>query len=165
MQLKFKLVIIGVILTALILSGCAQQPDLSEVKKCNKQNDPVVCKYGIFSKADLQFCNVQDNNADKYYCYSSIASVKKDTSICEILSEKDWNFTYKDSCYIGIATAMQNVGFCNTLTEKFADKSSIDLCYIGLALEKEDLAICELINEVQQKENCLKFVKTRQESN
>ena len=50
-----------------------------------------------------------DNNYDKEYCFTSVAELKKDVSICEEITN-DW---YKSNCYMYIAAKTGDLSICN----------------------------------------------------
>ena len=144
----------GLIVLAILLSGCTQQSSQAYVEKCNdlpEIESKMQCKYELFSKQELSFCDSLSAENDKYYCYSSIAMAKKDKELCNLLDNENWVNTYQNSCIAGVAEATKDSQLCIEIT----DEIPRDMCYLAVATAKKDAKICDLIVKSDIKGKCV----------
>jgi len=87
-------------------------------------------------KKDISICEkILGDTNEREYCYSDIAVAKKDLSICDKIADDDVN----DSCYRRVAEARKDVSIC----EKIQDQDDREWCYKLVAIAKEDISICD----------------------
>ena len=145
MLLNKENLLIALALTALLLvSGCADfsQPTTSTVTP-SPNTSSIVTQSTIES---LEDCDKIQDPGKKSYCYSDVATIKKDLSICDRLQEQ----YKKDTCYSGVASAKQDLSIC----DKIQDPGWKDYCYQGVAITKQDLSICTEIHVESTKDSC-----------
>jgi hypothetical protein len=78
-------------------------------------------------------------------CYSEMAELKKDVSLCEKVDD------FKDSCYNSVASATGDFSIC----EKISSSSYLkDYCFSRIAVSKKDSLICANIQDVNARQDC-----------
>ena len=78
-------------------------------------------------------------------CYSNVAEIKGDLSICEKISDSD----NKDICYANVAVVQDDLAICDMI---LSDERWY--CYYFIALNREDVSICETIEDQNIKNIC-----------
>lgn len=106
------------------------------------------------AQQDSSFC---ENKAagEREDCYWRYASVKKDISFCDKITNSDFN---KDTCYFEIGISNSNFNIC----PKIKDLKKRNDCYISVAIFFEDASKCNYLSscssfmdcELQSKEYC-----------
>lgn len=154
-------------------------PNLSGIPSCDtiaSAQDREACyvRYAI-EHLDATVCqNLWEQIND---CYSAVAYVKKDATLCEKVKN---SVDAKDMCYLGVSSQTKEATLCDRIQSQSikrqceSDTSLIqpgglptpedcltatdtltrDLCYVGMAGELADITICEQISNPATKENC-----------
>lgn len=102
------------------------------------ENLPVNCYYYLADKIkDVNVCNNLLGTTYWSNCISEVANVNKDSSICLLISDSDFE---KDSCLSNIRT----IDSCNGITDSNAQKY---LCIISVVSENKDTTVCSNISD------------------
>ena len=114
----------------------------NDVSLCEKSLDSGLCSATILK--DDSKCEFSD---DKDTCFSSVASSKEDSSICQKIESK----IMQNIC---LATINQDAKYCKNIEdEDFFE----DMCFFSLAMVKNDVSICNEM-KLEQQNNCISFV-------
>ena len=115
--------------------------------------DPTICddinsneKYGCYSyiakvRNDTSICNNIKEEFYVYLCYSDVAIEKLDSAICGRIK----NVEEKDQCYDALGRAKQEFASC----DKIANENKKMWCYISLAETKKDISVCRNVENIQ----------------
>jgi hypothetical protein len=93
---------------------------------------------------DPKFCGMINNTWQRGECYSEIAKIRKDGSICDKVESIGRSFCY--------AVATQDLSACEKM-----DGATRDECYHRIALFKTDPSICQNIRDDFARELCYRY--------
>jgi len=118
--------------------------------------DKVFCYKNVAKeKEDLFICDKiyedMGENAGMisvYSCYSDVASVLGDDSICEekIPAES----AYQDVCFLNVAISTEDFSLC----ERISDFSNARICYREIGAKRGDESECEQVEDAHNREKC-----------
>ncbi|MBS3058417.1 MAG: hypothetical protein J4478_03360 [Candidatus Diapherotrites archaeon] len=160
--MKIKLAIIGIILTALILSGCSQNNNQnnaqqannnttsdSELSACKTTNDPeskLNCFVNLaISRNKVEVCENAEPNV--YPCYSDFAFRTNNEQVCNQIN----NSTWKTLCIKRFAES--NPSLCSELKNDEMNKER-DYCYSSGALKSKNGSFCQKIEDKKLVASC-----------
>ncbi|PIU21304.1 MAG: hypothetical protein COT15_03015 [Candidatus Diapherotrites archaeon CG08_land_8_20_14_0_20_34_12] len=166
--MKKILIILGILATFVILSGCVQQPQIVTQYICSDGTtvaDKTLCPAAKIAdetktaapeveettlESQLAVCygmpSTQSGSLEDI-CIIGLAGKLKDTSLCKKLA-KDQRMT----CYVLVGGVKKDPDVC--LEAEFQE----DECYNKYATEKKDASVCEKIKEANYKSNCYQSV-------
>ncbi len=114
----------------------------SDTSICEKSLDSGLCLATILK--DDSKCEFSD---DVNTCYTSVASSKEDSSICQKIE----NEIMQNIC---LATINKDIKHCKNIDdESFFE----DMCFFSLSMAKNDVSICNEM-KLKKQDNCIAFV-------
>jgi len=137
------------ICNAIISAANSEGLPEEQLLRCETESD---CYEQIISEKgyDGSVCaKIVTNLNAKDICYSGVAEVKKDQSVC--LNIKD--AVKKGDCYASVAAAKGDETLCAEAVKQNKNYN-IDSCYAAVAASKADLLICDKIKNSNSKDNC-----------
>lgn len=105
------------------------------------------CYINIADKAQSLVPCDKCTNSFKYICYSMIAAIKNDLSICDGIID----IGYKNYCYDEVASSSKEISICKKITVP----SQRDNCYYNYASTNNDASACNKMVSDINKNDCI----------
>tara|TARA_Y100000310_G_C20500504_1_gene723741 strand:+ start:48 stop:758 length:711 start_codon:yes stop_codon:yes gene_type:complete len=175
-------IIISLLLLVIFVSACGKTSDtnnglnlyherlyfnlnsLSEEINCedSPNSDLCVLKEAI-NNQDVSFCEQMQSDLFKFDCYTKIAELKQDFSVCDrhdMPLDENSNFAgmhiWQFLCYENIIIAKGEIQLCE---DTFEEKEGQDSCYSDFAGVSGDVTICDTkVNDPERKTFCYIYV-------
>ncbi len=180
--------ILTIVLILLILTVIANVTSLSGLKCVNSESQ---CYYNMaLEKNSLMICNFVHDDFSQSICYTKIASLRGDTSLCYkkfTLDGSTNNIASLNGCLSNVAQAKNDSSICSDIKDEYllnecfskiayninnaelCSQTTTDKdegqCLLSIARIRNDMTICESIQYQEKKDSCYyNFALDRKES-